>query len=222
MPSISQLRGPVLGAAQSLRGPVLGAAQSLGVLGGFALLGLALGAGPRLLLPPPLADAPAAYAPASMSPCAPEERSPETWLVDGFNAIQVGLLRGRDRDDWWSGARRAELLDEARAFCAGEDPRTRVFVVFDGPHPAPEAPEDETGVRTVFAPSADAWLLTQVRSAVDPGAIRLVTADRRLAERARRRGARIVAPGEFLAACRARRAPEGSARAPAREDPGRA
>jgi rRNA-processing protein FCF1 len=45
-------------------------------------------------------------------------------------------------------------------------------------------------------------LLREVREAEDPAHLAVVTADRRLAERARQRGARVVAPTAFLARCR--------------------
>jgi len=120
-----------------------------------------------------------------------------SWLVDGFNVIQVGLLAGGDRTAWWGPARRAELLARAGRL---DDPEAEIFVVFDGPRPAEDADQDQRA-RPVFAPSADAWVLERLRAAPDPGRVLVVTADRRLAERARRRGAQVVAPGEFLARC---------------------
>ena len=53
-------------------------------------------------------------------------------------------------------------------------------------------------MRAIFAPSADDFLLEQIGARER---VALVTADRRLAERARRRGARVVAPAAFLARC---------------------
>jgi hypothetical protein len=54
----------------------------------------------------------------------------------------------------------------------------------------------------VFAPSADEWLLRRLRSAPDPSRLGVVTGDRRLAIRSRRRGARVIMPREFLDRCR--------------------
>jgi hypothetical protein len=68
-------------------------------------------------------------------------------------------------------------------------------------HGAERDESDAPGPHRVFAPSADDWLLARVRAAENPGRIAVVTADRRLAERARRRGARVVGPGEFLRRC---------------------
>jgi hypothetical protein len=81
-------------------------------------------------------------------------------------------------------------------------------VVFDGPRPLPAPAEGEAAgaPRIAFAPSADEWLLRRVREA-GPGAVAVVTADRRLADRARARGAQVVSPQAFLARCRR---PDGS------------
>jgi hypothetical protein len=118
------------------------------------------------------------------------------WLVDGFNVIQVGLLAGRDRTGWWRDDRRRELLDRAAGLVGPED---TVVVVFDGPRPAGE-PEPGAQVRTVFAESADAWLLARLGEAAG-AEVRVVTADRSLAARSRRRGAEVVTPRDFLARC---------------------
>jgi hypothetical protein len=80
-----------------------------------------------------------------------------------------------------------------------------VWVVFDGPD-ARELPDPGAAggggarPRLVFAPSADDWLLRRARDAA-PGEVAIVTADRRLAARARSRGATVVSPREFLARC---------------------
>jgi hypothetical protein len=74
-----------------------------------------------------------------------------------------------------------------------------VWVVFDGPD-AREAPVGDR-LYAVFAPSADDWLLRRVRSAPAPGELAVVTADRRLAARARHVGAQVVPPHAFLAHC---------------------
>ena len=44
-------------------------------------------------------------------------------------------------------------------------------------------------------------LLDRVRAAADPTRVRIVTADRQLANRARHRGAEVVAPHAFVARC---------------------
>lgn len=138
---------------------------------------------------------PAVYAPAFVAARSPDD--PSVWLVDGFNVVQRTLLGGRERDEWWTERHRAELLERAARF---DDPAAEVWVVFDGPEGEPEG-SDARGPRRVFAPSADDWLVARIRAAEDPEQIAVVTADRRLAGRARRRGARVVAPSEFLRRC---------------------
>ena len=101
-----------------------------------------------------------------------------------------------ERDGWWQRERRAELLARAERLAS---PETPVWVAFDGERPAPE-PEPDAPLRTVFAPSADAWLLERL-AREDPACVRVVTADRRLANRARARGARVVSPQAFLERC---------------------
>lgn len=129
--------------------------------------------------------------------------APVAWLVDGYNALHVGLLRGAARAGaWWSAEGREALLARVRRFEGGAG---RVAVVFDGPDarelPDPGAAGAEAGrARVVFAPSADAWLLRRAGAAA-PGEVVVVTADRRLAARARARGATVVSPQDFLARC---------------------
>jgi predicted RNA-binding protein with PIN domain len=131
-----------------------------------------------------------AYTPAPMS----EER----WLVDGFNVLHAGVLRGNDRRGWWREETRARLLERVACF---EDAAAELWVVFDGPGPGADAELASLRPRVVFAPSADDWLLDAVRATDDPASIVLVTADRQLADRARHRGARVVSPRAFLARC---------------------
>lgn len=130
---------------------------------------------------------------------------PEHWLVDGFNVLHVALLHGRERGRWWGEEARDQLLSRIQRF---EGPG-RVSVVFDGPllEPDPGMDLDPAGSplssmpRVVFAPSADDWLLAEVRKHPAPGQLAIVTADRRLADRARHRGAQIRSPRDFLARC---------------------
>jgi predicted RNA-binding protein with PIN domain len=155
-----------------MRNAILGILQTLSIVLGFAAAGLA---------------AAAVYPPAMVQ---------RQWLVDGFNVIQVGLLAGREREHWWGPARRSELRERAEQL---DDPDVEVLLVFDGSQPGPA---DAGRTRSVFAPSADDWILARLREAADPSAIRVVTADRRLAARAKSRGAQIVSPAEFLQRCK--------------------
>ena len=127
---------------------------------------------------------------------------PRIWLVDGYNVLHAGLL-GRDRTEWWTAERRNQLLDVTAGLDA---PDAEIWLVFDGPHPAEEGRtgSDATpppGVHRVFAPSADDWLLARLKAEQDPSLAAVVTADRKVAERARHRGAAIVHPGAFLERC---------------------
>lgn len=209
-----------------LRSPLLrGFAELSLVILGFAGFGLGWAAVEGV----GLADTP--YPRASMER---EAGDPDLWLVDGFNVLHAGILGGRERSRWWTGPRRAELLARAAGF---DDPSARVWVVFDGSRTDGER-EEAPGLHSVFAPSADAWLLERVRElqeiqggqeqgdqdqggpdqgnpeAGGGGArtrVVVVTADRQLAERARHRGARVVSPRAFLERCRPGPEPPGVA-----------
>jgi len=128
----------------------------------------------------------------------PEPMSDERWLVDGFNVLHAGVLRGNDRRGWWREEARARLLERVACF---EDAAAELWVVFDGPGPGADAELASLRPRVVFAPSADDWLLEAVRTTDDPAKVVVVTADRQLADRARHRGARVVSPRSFLARC---------------------
>jgi hypothetical protein len=176
----------------TIRSFVRGIGEAAAVVALFVAGGLAyaavLGGG---ALP---AGAPALYLPPAMEQeSAPE---PRVWLVDGYNVLNVGLLAGRVREGWWTGSYRDELLGRAEGF---EEAGAEIWVVFDGAQPADD--ERAGRVRSVFAPSADEWLLARIRER-DPARVALVTADRRLAARARSRGVEVVAPAAFLARCR--------------------
>jgi hypothetical protein len=191
---------------RELRATLLGLAQTLAIAAAFVGGGLAFAAATRG--PDALWAAPATPYPGPAMPG-------RLWLVDGFNVIQVGLLAGRDREGWWRAERRAALLDAAARLAGPED---EVVVVFDGPRPAP-AMDAGGGVRAVYAPSADEWLLERVRDGGAARELRVVTADRRLAARARSRGAEVVAPSAFLARCTAPSEASGDGAA-SRDEPG--
>ena len=183
-------------------GFVAGVARTLAIVGAF--VGSGVVAGSLAGAPGPTARPAAEHStqpapPAVEYPSPPMEArtaEPRVWLVDGFNALHVALLRGRDRPRWWRGEERERLVAEVARFDASD---AEVVVVFDGPRPAEDAPGE--GPRVVFAPSADDWLLREVRDAPEPGAVAVVTADRQLADRARHRGARVVSPRVFLERC---------------------
>jgi hypothetical protein len=146
---------------------------------------------------------PAPYPSRAMAPEPKRSLRPSIWLVDGFNVLHAAVLRpGDSRADWWKGRNRDRVVDLARAF---DDPAADVTIVFDGSE-EPTVPV-EGGPKVVFAASADEWLLAAVRMAPEPGRVAVVTADRRLRDRLRDRGAQVVSPSAFAARCRAEKAP---------------
>ncbi len=135
-------------------------------------------------------------------PRPPVEASPPTpslWLVDGFNVLHAGVLRGRDRAQWWTEPRREQLVALAKHF---DDAAAEIWIVFDGRGPETPGEAAASRVRRIFAPSADEWLLATVRSSQAPACLAVVTADRAVADRVRHRGAQVVSPSAFLLRCR--------------------
>ena len=173
--------------------------STLGVIGGFVALALGSSVGLRWLG----VEAPSEpYLESTVNDTTtPAKPRPTLWLVDGFNVLHVVLLHGESRKAWWQSKGRERVVELVRAFDAAD---AEVVVVFDGSQPPPEGePESAAGPRVIFAAPADDWVLTAVRTAPDPARVAVVTADRRLAARARHRGAQVVAPGVFAARCRA-------------------
>jgi predicted RNA-binding protein with PIN domain len=117
------------------------------------------------------------------------------WLVDGAN------LMGSVPDGWWKNPEKAtrrwiEDLD-AYARATGED----VTVVFD--RRVPDVPPGRHGAITVLYASrhgpnaADDEIVRLVAADEDPATLRVVTSDRRLAERVRELGAPVNSTGNF-------------------------
>ena len=167
-----------------------GAVQSLAIVATMVGMGLAVGA----LAGPPEPE-PTSYHPGRMSS---GSSASQRWLIDGFNVLHTGVLRGRERGTWWESDARGQLLQRVRGF---SEVGAELWIVFDGPRPAEDPSEEAGGLRVVFAPSADDWLLKEVHRAEAPQSLTVVTADRKLADRARHRGARVVSPRSFLARC---------------------
>jgi hypothetical protein len=123
---------------------------------------------------------------------------PCVWLVDGFNVLHAVVLGGRDRADWWTEGRRAEVV----ALASGLAGAAEVWVVFDGSEERCGESLEPGGVHQVFAPSADDWLLERVKASADPSRVVVVTADRALVGRLERCGSRVVSPAAFASRCR--------------------
>ena len=115
------------------------------------------------------------------------------WLVDGMNVI------GSRPDAWWKDrdAAMLRLVDtlERWAAASGED----VTVVFERP---PRPPIRSTVIEVAHAPrprpnSADDEIVRRLRADPDPAAVRVVTSDRWLADRAYAAGASVEGADSF-------------------------
>jgi predicted RNA-binding protein with PIN domain len=115
------------------------------------------------------------------------------WLVDGMNVI------GTRPDAWWKDrdAAMLRLVDmlERWAATADED----VTVVFERP---PSPPIRSTVVEVTHAPrprpnAADHEIVRRLLAEPDPAAVRVVTSDRWLAERAWAAGATVEGADSF-------------------------
>ena len=122
--------------------------------------------------------------------------APTRYLIDGFNVLNVAVLRGDERRSFWGPDARERLLE----LVARRGDANAIVVVFDGPRPL-ESTRDDTGAQVVFAEDADAWMLRALRERPNAEGLAVVTADRRLAARARHRGAVVVDPRRFVAQC---------------------
>jgi predicted RNA-binding protein with PIN domain len=115
------------------------------------------------------------------------------WLIDGMNVI------GSRPDRWWNDPDRA-MRDMAASLAEyAEVTGEEVTVVFDR-KPADLRPPD--GVRVVVASwkgrnAADHEIDKMVEGDPDPSGLRVVTSDKRLGEKVRARGARVVSSGTF-------------------------
>jgi predicted RNA-binding protein with PIN domain len=115
------------------------------------------------------------------------------WLVDGMNVI------GSRPDAWWRDrdAAMLRLVDALERWAAaeGED----VVVVFERP---PSPPIRSTVIEVAHAPkpkahAADDEIARRLRADPDPRAVRVVTSDRGLAERAYAAGATVEGSDSF-------------------------
>jgi len=109
------------------------------------------------------------------------------WLVDGMNVI------GTRPDAWWSDrhaamVRLVDLLERWAAVSGAE-----VAVVFEKP---PVPPIRSNVIEVAHAPrprrdSADDEIVRRLRLELEPGAVRVVTSDHWLADRAHAAGASV-------------------------------
>jgi predicted RNA-binding protein with PIN domain len=117
------------------------------------------------------------------------------WLVDGMNVI------GTRPDGWWRDrdAAMTRLVDllERWAAVSGED----VTVVFERP---PSPPLRSTVIEVAHAPrpradAADDEIIRRLHADPNPAAVRVVTSDRWLADRASAAGATVEGAESFRA-----------------------
>ncbi len=117
------------------------------------------------------------------------------WLVDGMNVI------GTRPDAWWRDRHAAmtKLVDRLERWSA--DSGADVTVVFEKP---PSPPIRSTVIVVTHAPrprqdSADDEIIRLLRADGEPGAVRVVTSDMWLADRAYAAGASVEPAGAFRA-----------------------
>ncbi|MEZ4280273.1 MAG: NYN domain-containing protein [Myxococcota bacterium] len=145
-----------------------------------------------------------------------------TLLVDGFNVLHTALLAGERDSIWWGREAREKLL--ARV-CGWPECGDEIWVAFDGTQPAwsvvaiPAAGADrgtsQAGARrpivhSLFVESADDWIVRRARRAAEPARTLVVSADRKVAGRARSAGCEVWSPWAFVANCYAPPVGEGA------------
>ena len=143
--------------------------------------------------------------------------APRTILVDAFNVLHAVLL-GKDRaDGWWRREHRERLLERICDWQGGPD---EIWVAFDGNDPSESvwaepvaiiasAPNDNDGpapkmaptIHSLFVESADDWIVRRARKAEEPERVIVVSADRKVAGRARSAGVEVWTPWAFIAEC---------------------
>jgi predicted RNA-binding protein with PIN domain len=115
------------------------------------------------------------------------------WLVDGMNVI------GTRPDNWWRDrdAAMLKLVDQLERWAAteGED----VVVVFERP---PSPPLRSTVIEVTHAPkpklnAADDEIVRRLKADPEARAVRVVTSDRALADRASAAGATVEGADSF-------------------------
>lgn len=133
-----------------------------------------------------------------------------TLLVDGFNVLHTVLLAGARDVAWWGRKARERLLERVAGWPEAGD---AIWVAFDGSQPAwsvlalefkgPSAEGSARGpiVHGVFVESADDWIVRRARRAEAPDRTIVVSADRKVAGRARSAGCLVWSPRAFIAAC---------------------
>jgi hypothetical protein len=130
-------------------------------------------------------------------------------LVDAFNVLHAVLL-GKEREHgWWRRVERERLLRRVSRWQNGPD---EIWVAFDGAQPAWSvwaepvvrpltSAERGPTVHSVFVESADDWIVRRARRTRQPDQMVVVSADRKVAGRARSAGCEVWTPWAFISRC---------------------
>jgi predicted RNA-binding protein with PIN domain len=125
-------------------------------------------------------------------------------IIDGFNVLHAGVLVGRDRAGWWKEAAQRRLVERVEQF--SDSAYGEIWIVFDRRTDKPEEAVDvastDARIQVHYAPSADEWIVAQVRTLSQQRAVTVVTSDRPLRDRVRHAGGGLCSPLQFLAACK--------------------
>ncbi len=160
---------------------------------------------------------------ASLSASARSDASltePRVILIDGFNVLHAVLLGKAREQGWWRRVERERLLRRIAGWQSGPDDLRSpddLWVAFDGGQPAwsvwaepiagPTNHSKTSGVmrgptvHCVFVESADDWIVRRARRSARPDQLVVVSADRKVAGRARSAGCEIWTPWDFISRC---------------------
>jgi predicted RNA-binding protein with PIN domain len=124
-------------------------------------------------------------------------------LIDGFNVLHAGVLKGRDRAGWWCVPAQRRLIERVERFADASYPE--IWIVFDRRAGRSDGQggvaSGDARIRVIYAPSADDWIAEQVVALSNQRPVTVVTSDRFLRERVHQGGGAILSPRQFLAAC---------------------
>lgn len=124
-------------------------------------------------------------------------------IIDGFNVLHAGVLIGRDRAGWWKETAQRRLVERVERF--SNPTYEEIWIVFDRREEKEGAVIDVTSndprIRVSYAPSADDWIVEQVRALSGQRSVTVVTADRPLRDRTRQAGGTLCSPLQFLTKC---------------------
>ena len=151
---------------------------------------------------------------------------PRVILIDGFNVLHAVLLGKAREQGWWRRVERERLLRRIAGWQSGPDDLRSpddfrspddLWVAFDGGQPAwsvwaepiagPTNHSKASGVmrgptvHCVFVESADDWIVRRARRSARPDQMVVVSADRKVAGRARSAGCEIWTPWDFISRC---------------------